>query len=72
MATRGRPRKHEEGKRPSYYTPKPELASKAYQKVLEDRLKAGYIKLFTLAYDKPNQRDMIEINLTVKRGLEMI
>jgi hypothetical protein len=72
MATRGRPKKvaiHQV----SYYTPKPELAYKAHQKVLEGRLKKAYSKLFTLAYgDKPDQRDMHEINLAVKHGMNLL
>jgi len=72
MATKGRPKKHPEGQKVSYYTPKPERALKAHQKVLEDRLKAAYTKLYTLAYDKPNQREVHIINLAVKQGLEMI
>lgn len=74
MAKRGRPRKTEESgvHKVSYYKPKPEMASKALHKVYEERLKAGYIKLFTLAYEEPNQRNMIEINIALRQGLELL
>jgi hypothetical protein len=71
MATRGRPRR-EEIHKVSYYTPKPEMALKANQKVLEGRLKDAYSKLFTLAYEEPDQRDMHQVNLAVKEALKLI
>jgi hypothetical protein len=71
MATRGRPKK-ETVHQVSYYTPKAELALKAHQKVLEGRLKKAYSKLFTFAYEEPDQRDMHQINLAVKQALKLI
>lgn len=71
MATRGRPR-HDNIHPVSYYTPKAELALKAQQKVLEGRLRAAYTKLFTLAYDKPDQRDMHHVLNAVREGLKLI
>jgi hypothetical protein len=71
MATRGRPKK-ETIHQVSYYTPKAELALKAHQKVLEERLKKAYSKLFTLAYEEPDQRDMHQVNLAVKQALKLI
>jgi len=72
MATRGRPSNNGIHK-VQYYKPKAQLASKAHQKVLEDRLKGAYDKLFVLAHhEKPNQRDMVLINKLVREGLKLL
>lgn len=77
MATRGRPKKYEDAfHKVSYYTPKPELAKKAYQKAVESKLHDAYETLYRLAYDlyrvPLTNIDKHEINLAVKQALEMI
>lgn len=69
---RGRPKNNGIHK-VSYYTPSTKTASNALQKVIEERLKKAYVKLFTLSHgDKPDQRDMHKVNLAVKEGLELL
>ena len=69
---RGRPKNNGIHK-VTYCTPSTKTASNALQKVLEERLKKAYSKLFTLAYgEKPDQRDMHEINLAVKHGMNLL
>lgn len=70
----GRPKKTEEPiHKVVYYQPKPEMAAKALEKVLRDRLLKAYKNLFKLAHGiEPNQRDMQIINRAVERGSDII
>lgn len=76
MAKRGRPRKHPEDSgihKISRYKPKTRLATKSYNKIVEERLRDGYIKLYTLAHDhEPNQREMHEVMNALRQGLDLL